>query len=924
MHSEEKQRVAHLVLLLCYTFFAVVLTVESVLLGWEKGFIRRELIGLVLCWGLHIHGKVSPVVRQWIYFVVTMAAFVFYGSHKTSVYDMAPVMIGIIIIYYTAEIYMAIRLCVAVYFLVMAYDLVFVIGDKFEFSALSISRTLLHFTLVFLAGYLANILVRKRVRERTETEERIAALEEINRRTEDFLTNVSHELRTPINAVTGLTAVMLKSEEKEEKRNDIRAIQKAGQRLFGQIEDILDYTEIDTGRIRISEEPYMLSSMVNDIVIGNRIMDTESMPELIFDIDAKIPSILSGDGRKIRKIITHLVGNAIKFTKKGGVYVRIEAIKKTYGVNLCIEVSDTGIGIEEENISKITEKFYQSSQGRNRRAGGLGLGLPIVHGMVSAMEGFMRIESRPGSGTTVLVSVPQKVSDETPGMVVENKEQLCLACYLRPEKYEVLEVRGYYDNMISHMAQGLDLALHRVFDLEDLKKLISVYQLSHLFLGKEEYQEDTAYFEELAQSIRVILVAEDGFGLPKESRVTFLPKPFYCFPVVSLLNARRDKDMEVSKKERLLCPGVKVLVVDDEPMNLMVAEGIFKGYQMKVTTAESGRKALELCGKEDFDLIFLDHMMPEMDGVETLKQLRSIQKTDKNLTVIAFTANAVSGAREMFLQEGFDEFISKPIETLELERILKKMLPRSSVEFVEDTYVEEKKEGGTETMETEKERESETETVLPQKDMMECLQNAGIDTALGLSYCQGEESFYKELLLKFAEDAGQKKEEINRFYGQEDFANYRILVHALKSTSKMIGAMELSEMAKGCEDAAKHQDAEYINAHHQELLVKYDQTVRDLFEAVGGGTEEAAENFEGEEIGKEEFFEKLESLKESLSTFEEDKAQALISEMSDAAYQGKPVREMLKEIQKDVEDFEFDSATEKTEALLKEIKGGDD
>ena len=173
-----------------------------------------------------------------------------------------------------------------------------------------------------------------------------------------------------------------------------------------------------------------------------------------------------GDARKIKKILRHLIDNAVRFTKKGGVYVRVYTLTKPYGVNLCMEVSDTGIGIEKEDLEKITEKFFKSDGGKNRRTGGLGLGLPIIYGMVTVMEGFMQVDSNLNDGTTVTVSIPQAVADAAPGMVLENRASLSLACYVRLEKYEIPKVREYYNEMISHLVTGLDVPLHRVSDLE--------------------------------------------------------------------------------------------------------------------------------------------------------------------------------------------------------------------------------------------------------------------------------------------------------------------------------------------------------------------------------------------------------------------------------------------------------------------------
>ena len=301
MYEQENQRVTHLIVLLCYTILALGLTVESIMLGWDLGAVMLILAGLAACWVIHITGKIPEDIRQWIYVVLTMLTFFFYGVHETSIYDMATLMTVVIIMYISTEKYSIINLCMAVYFFMMFYDLVFIADRTMKYTSLMISRTILHLLLVYMAGRLAKIMIRRRRQERKNTNDIVAALEETNRRTEDFLTNVSHELRTPINVVTGLTEVMLKTEEEKEKRKNIQSVQMAGHRLFSQIEDILDYTEIDTGRIKVTEDNYMISSIINDIITGNRMQERENAAELIFDIDAGIPSLLVGDRRKIKR-----------------------------------------------------------------------------------------------------------------------------------------------------------------------------------------------------------------------------------------------------------------------------------------------------------------------------------------------------------------------------------------------------------------------------------------------------------------------------------------------------------------------------------------------------------------------------------------------------------------------------------------------
>ena len=912
MNDQEKQRAAHLLLLLCYTILSCALIGESLLMGWEMWAVVLLPIGVIAGWTLHIRDRLPTNVRLDIYTVLMMLVYFFYGIHETSMFDLAPLIITVMILYSSTERYRTIKICMFTYYLTMAYDFFHVMNSIAEEMPLFISRLLLHFMLVYMAGRLLKIMVQRRVRERKTTEDMIARLEEINQRTEDFLANVSHELRTPINAVTGISSVMLKNEENPEKKKDIFTIQMAGQRLFGQIEDILDYTEIDNEKIIVSEEAYMISSIVNDVISENQMQEREYMPELIFDLDAAMPAVLLGDGKKIKKILRHLVNNAVKFTKKGGVYVRIHALHKNYGVNLCMTVSDTGEGISGEELEKITEGFYQTDGGRSRKAGGLGLGLPIVAGMVSYMEGFMQIKSEEGCGTVISVSIPQKIADKKPMISLKNRERLCLACFLKPEKYEIPEVRDYYNETIAHMIAGMDVSIHRVVNMDELKALTEVYQITHLFIGVEEYEESSVWFENLADRMAVIVVADKHFIPPSGMKAKLLRKPFYCLPIANMLNAEAVQDEFSFAEKRMICPDVKVLVVDDEPMNLMVAEGILREYEMRVKTVYSGIEALELCGKEDFDLIFLDHMMPEMDGVETLKRLRRLlTDSERTATIIAFTANAVSGAREMFFEEGFDEFVSKPIEMVELERVLRNVLPKSAVQYADKNY---RIERNTERQDDEQSEGIQEQPTSDQRKT-DLLEKAGIHTVTGLQYCLNNMEFYNELLLKFASDADRKQEDIGRFFEQHDWENYCIMVHALKSTARMIGADALSDLAKGLEDAAKNRNVEYIRMHHENLLLKYretEQSIRDIFEE----DKKDGEQKEYQEISGLELRKRLEEIEDSLNTFEAEKAKTLIEQLSGFIYCGKSVAGLLEEAGRDVDDFEMAAASKKVKTLI--------
>ena len=937
MYEQETQRTAHLTILLCNTVFIIALIGEAIFFEWEAGAVILLFLGVVAGWLLHITAKIPESIRLWLYVVLMMLTFFFYGSHEDSIYELAPVMAVIILIYTSTEAYYVVRVCAFSYYLTMCYDFVFLLGNPLDLPTHTMARIILHFVLIFIAERLAETMIRRRRDERKKTDERISRLEETNRRAEDFLANVSHELRTPINAVMGITAVMLKDETDPEKKKDMLSIHMAGNRLFGQIEDILDYTEIDTGRVIVSEENYMVSSLVNDIIVESRMKNMQDV-ELIFDVDAGIPLTLLGDGKKIKKIMKHLIDNAVKFTKKGGVYVRIYALDKSYGINLCIQVSDTGVGIAEEEMGKIKEKFFQSSGGRNRKASGLGLGLSIVYGMVTAMDGFIRLESEEGKGTVISVSIPQKVVDATPGMEVPNRGDLCIALYLKPEKYEIPQVRDYYNATVTHMVQELDLVVHRVFDLEELKKLAAMYQLTHLVIGKEEYEEDTSYYEGLGKEMDIILVAAEDSQLSVGNRVKLVTKPFYSLPIVNVLNSQAPFESVLHEQVNMVCPGVRMLVVDDEPMNLMVAEGIFNAYQMEVKTASSGMEAIELCKKETFDLIFLDHMMPEMDGVETLKILRQNQAdTGRQQTVIAFTANAVSGAREMFLQEGFDEFISKPIEDQELKRLLRKVLPKSSIAYVsvkEPKNAMKQKEGEPASLgqskaeKTAAKQDGIQEPVLEddtKPGKLELLNEGGFHTEAGLQFCRGDSVFYETVLMQFAKDAERKMTDIETFFRAEDVKNYQIMVHALKSSSKMVGANTLSEMAKAAEEAAKKQDLTYIRENHGELLSKYREMTQCIFKVLCPERQVLSEEAPaaGTEVSREELLARLSELKDCLGTFEAEKAESLLADMRGLVYQETLVSELLRDVGEDVEEFELGAAVKKVKTFIGSLEGGE-
>ncbi|MBQ6780016.1 MAG: response regulator [Treponema sp.] len=932
---------SQLVVVTAYTILTVALIGVTILLHWELWMIPLLAIALISVWTLHITQGMTERIRTYYYIVLILIEFFFYGVHPTSFFDLPILLILILLLFATIDETRALFMALLTYVLELVYHIAIIHTFRADSTDLDYSRIGLDIVAGLVGFLLTQYLVKRRRQEKNSYADVIEELKNTTRRAEDFLTNVSHELRTPINAVTGMSEVMLRNEGNPERRKDLLAIQQAGQRLFAQISDILDYTELDTGRIKISNEPYMISSTINDLITEMRFTENQPNLEFVIDISPQIPSMMIGDEGKIKKIIRHLADNSFKFTKQGGIYLQIFTLKKDYGVNLCIVVQDTGIGIESAKVNKLYERFYQVDAGRSRRTGGMGLGLSIVYGMVQEMGGFMYITGVKDKGTSVHISIPQEVADATPCMLLEKNERTCIAAYTQPKKYAVPVVREFYNLTIEHLRQGLGVDLHKTTTLGELQKIQNAYSLSHVFIGRDEYEEAPEYFEKLAESICVIVIASNDFTPKAEhSRIIVTNKPFNGFPLTNIIENGTKvymKDVFFAEK-RMVCPNIRALVVDDDEMNLLVASGILRDYQMEVTTALSGMAAISLCEDNSFDIIFLDHMMPEMDGVETMHRLKNLVRySDENMVIIALTANAVSGAREMFLQEGFDEFIAKPIETTAFERVLRKILPSSAIQFIakeavkKDRYTEE----NTSATETDSSLQKNISSEIPHV-LLDALRKIGINVKSGLAYCRDDIKFYVDLLKKFASDAQTKGEEIKSLYEDKNWETYKIKVHALKSAAKTVGMDEISKQAESLEKAVKKADIAYVQEHTAALLEQYDSFTKNtlsLFRTEAEDenkinspetkTDSPAHASATPSLSEDDSLwrQKLAELKNALDAFESNKSETLVRELMEINHRGKSGAEWLSLVPEHIQNFDYQPAADIVSALLEETEG---
>jgi signal transduction histidine kinase/FixJ family two-component response regulator len=516
-----------------------------------------------------------------------------------------------------------------------------------------------------------------------------------------FLANMSHEIRTPINGILGMNTMLLKECKDATLLEYAQNIQNAGHTLLSLVNDVLDITKIESGKMELLIGDYDLFAVLNDCYsVADPRAQSKGL-EFNINVNPKTPSLLSGDEVRLRQIINNLLSNAIKYTPSGTVDLLVDfktlpEENSNKRIELVVIVADTGIGIRSDDRGKLFQSFERIDLDRNRNIEGTGLGLNLTKKLVEMMDGRVMVKSVYGSGSVFEVHVPQPVIGDA--------------------------VIGNF--------------------MERHKEFISFNSGVKKFKAK---------------------------------------------------NAR-------------------LLVVDDVSMNLKVVCGLLKETEIKVDTATNGEDALALVEENHYDLILLDHMMPVMDGIETLQCMKDIKSFDiKKTPVVMLTANAVVGAKDAYIQAGFTDYITKPIREEVLLTTVKKLLPPELIDKVDVA-----------------EKNSPMSTSHSVDDL-----SGVLDTATGLGYCMNDKGFYREMLVEYVKN--DRLADLESSFAKGDFENYRINMHSLKSTSLTIGAVALSETAKTIEIACKEGNVDFVRSQHEKCMADYKTVLEKLSNYLAAG-----------------------------------------------------------------------------------------
>lgn len=613
-------------------------------------------------------------------------------------------------------------------------------------------------------------------------------LEQATQSKSDFLANMSHEIRTPMNAIIGMSQMAMREPLSPVAKDYINQIKTAGQTLLTIINDILDFSKIESGAIDIHETKYSPMTLVSNIVnaITTRI-GTKDV-EFIVDIVPELPDELFGDQIRLNQIILNLTNNAVKFTRHGQIRLNIDyTLSDKDGMILQVTIEDTGSGIRKDDIEKLFDSFQRVDTRTTYRIEGSGLGLAITKQLLTQMHGDIHVESEYGVGSRFSFTLPQQIVKNSPSAVVKHPKTISSA--------------GLIQNR--YVACQLQLDIERLgvsylpVDSEQMLSLLAKYQINYFFVEHVMFSDAVEQFVRMHPTITAVLLINYQTILESDiPNLLVVRKPLYAMNIADIFNQELFTD-SVSENENpfdFIAPDATVLIVDDNAVNLTVAAGLLEPLHMQIDTALSAQDAIDKVARHAYDLIFMDHMMPEVDGIEATHIIRRFYTNYDNVPIIALSANAVDGAEKLFLSEGMNDFVPKPIELSVILSALRRWLPQNKIQPV-----------------------TPSASAAP-KSLSVQIEALDTDAALKLL---GSETLFWEVLEDYYRVIRKKAAYIQELEQKEDWKNYTIEVHALKSASRQIGASKLSFLAAYMEQAGNEGDSALIHKHTPKLIQQY-------------------------------------------------------------------------------------------------------